>query len=70
MFIVDIWSGDLHQNHAGTSRVETWEEASELMQNAAETGMLCNVLHADFLPPSARVEEQKEFMRQHLSKSA
>lgn len=64
--LVDYWSGDLHQKHAGSGSFDTWSEAAAAMAIAVESGMLCNVFHSDFLAPAKRIEEQAALLRKQL----
>lgn len=54
---VDVWGGELHQNHVASVEFDTWAEASQFMEQQVEAGLLCNVLHTDFKTPSERVDE-------------
>lgn len=66
MIQIDLWGGDLHQNLVQTHRLDDWAEAFDLVQEAAETGLLVNLLHLDFRAPAHRFEEQREAPRKHL----
>ena len=68
MIQVDVWSGDLHHQHAGTREFSEWEDASTFMAEMVEAGMLCNVLHTDFKAPAERVSEAEAALAATLSK--
>lgn len=65
---VDVWAGDLHQNHVGTFRTQSWDKAAKFMQRQIEGGMLCNVLHTDFKAPPERVKEAEAALAATLNK--
>ena len=54
---VDVWGGELHQNHVASVEFKVWADASQFVEHQIESGMLCNVLHTDFKAPSERVDE-------------
>lgn len=63
---VDVWGGDLHQNHVACERFENWEAASTYMMRRIDEGHLCNVLHTDFKAPPERAAEMAGAMKKHL----
>ncbi len=54
---IDLWGGDLHQNHVDCRLVDDWPSAFPVIQEAVEAGLLANVLHLDFKVPGERQEE-------------
>ena len=67
MYQVDVWGGDLHQNHSDTQSFEDWAEASRFMASRVESGLLCNVLHTDFKAPPERVNEAEAALANYLT---
>jgi hypothetical protein len=57
MIQIDIWGGDLHQKLCETKTVDDWTEASKIIEQYVEAGMLVNVLHIDFKTPLERQNE-------------
>lgn len=64
---IDVWSGELHQNHAGTFRTDDWEKAADFMEQQVDAGMLCNVIHTDFKAPPERLAEAEAALAKSLS---
>ena len=56
---IDVWAGELHQDHVGSHHTDDWPAAAEFMQAQVDAGMLCNVLHTDFKAPPERVAEME-----------
>lgn len=54
---VDTWGGDLHQRLCECKKFDTWAEAAPWVGEMLEAGLLCNVLHADFLMPEEKIKE-------------
>lgn len=65
---IDVWGGDLHQNHLGAKHCETWAQTADFMAPLIDAGLLCNVLHTDFKAPPERVEEMEKELARYLSR--
>ena len=63
---VDVWSGDLHQEHAGFSQFDDWQGASDFMAPLIDAGLLCNVLHTDFKAPPERIAEMERELAKYI----
>jgi hypothetical protein len=64
---VDVWGGDLHQNHISEHNFDNFADAATLVNCQIEAGNLCNVLHTDFIAPPERVAEQEAAMALRLA---
>lgn len=63
---VDVWAGDLHQEHVGATSFDTWAEAADFMGPLVDAGLLCNTLHSDFKAPPERVRAAEESLLKYL----
>lgn len=64
---VDVWGGDLHQNHLGAKQYDDWAQVSDFIGPLVDAGLLCNVLHTDFQAPPERVAEMEKELSRYLS---
>ena len=63
---VDVWGGDLHQNHVDSAEFTHQEDAFLFISEMIEAGCLCNVLHRDFEVPEERHGEAREALAKHI----
>lgn len=64
---IDLWAGELHQRLASTVMTDDWVEASRVIQEAVEAGLLANVIHTDFVAPRHKQEVVlKEIIKEAL----
>jgi hypothetical protein len=67
---VDTWGGDLHQRLGECRKFDNWEEAASWVGEMLEAGLLCNVLHADFIMPQEKtVEANAALAREYLNEA-
>lgn len=66
--LVNVWAGDVHQNHVGSYTSEDWSEVFQFVEAQVEGGMLCNILHTDFKVPPERVAQAEAELLKNLNK--
>lgn len=67
---IDFWGGELHQNHVAEYYAAEWSDAQQQMKEAVDAGLLCNVLHTDFICPPEKKEKQKSLLAKYLVSDA
>ena len=60
MIRIYMFGGDLLDKPAGMVSCEDWVEASKVIKEAVENGLLVSVIHSDFEVPEHRFDEMLE----------